>query len=102
MAYKTNEYTELYRDGEKVMTIYPGKEFNSIPGGCMVKCYAQIKDESGKVILVLRPEDPSTTLRAKQSFDELTVKELKELATERGKKFPSRATTAKLIEILEA
>lgn len=101
MAYKTNEYTELYKDGEKVMTIYPGKEFKSIPGGCLVKCYAQIKDERGKVILVLKPETPSQALRGTQSYSELTVKELKELATERGKTFPSRATTAKLIEILE-
>ena len=101
MEYITNEYTTLIKDGDEII-IKPNVPFNGIPEGYKITAYATIKNQEGAVVSILKPGELTVELKGAPILSQLSIRDLKELAISKGRSFPSRATSAKLIEILEA
>jgi len=105
MSFITSEYTVLTKVGEESIVIKPNVEFDGYLGGYTVTAYATIKDaETGEVVDILKPGAITTELKGrarKQDFNDLTVKELKELCISEGYSYASKATKASLIDLLE-
>ena len=89
------------KDGEVAQRILPNVEFDSIAEGCINTSYCVIK-EKGKVVHILAPGAITpVTIKDLPRLDGLSVSELKEMARNEGISFPSKATKAKLLELLE-
>ena len=85
-------------NGDKDYKFIPGVEFD-IPEGKLVNInYATLKDGDNTIIL-----KPGQIVENKQKFNVPTTKEdLKEFLNNKGVSFPSKATVAKLQEIVNA
>ncbi len=98
----TNEYTTLVKKGEEAIIIKPNMKFDSIPAGRTVTAYATIKDESGSVVAILKPGAITENISSQSALQtaELSLRDLKEIAIDKGISYPSKIKKDELLELL--
>ena len=101
--YYTREYCVLA--GEQEVILKPNTPFEAFGGDYLVTAAAHIRDESDKIVMILQPGQKikgiGEVIAKENPLQDLSAKELKQMAITEGITIPSKATKSELIDLIK-